>query len=1287
MRMDSLERWMARAQETELSTGTAVAADDVGAITQLKNLRLQTVLVSGGRPTAAIVAPSGKYDQAVAIIQQAIRKSGGALLPVVTDSEDADVLLADQSIIALGNMAASKFIYTLYRQWYTMLDLRWPGKNGYAIHSLHDPYATGHNVLLLGGSDDAGVLRAAQRFAETLETGSSTHGSLTVGWRLEVQLGEDVPSPPEPDEQAYAWADCWRLDDEGKEMGHGKGPLGYFGWNPMIVPAVLYYMTGQEKYLHEFLRRTLPDPDNIPAPVRKLFVERYYPSHYNLTRPVRISHHYASHRFALIWDLIEESPLISDEQRLKITDDIRRHHPLMHRYGLGHSRHGSYVALTVFAEARYFNKYYPSRQWQESLEKAHETFMWWTRHPTWGERDTIEWINSSMYPVATYFTLTDPTPWLESGLAQIMIETLPVIWSGKPFERSVECLSPNLGNMASWLLNDGRFAYMTSKMKYDPTLFRMGRSWWPSPELQDVAPTNLVGRVSVVPVAEPDAKARNVNFNHRQAYNLLSYRSGVGPEDGFLMMDGFNGGGRNPYHVSALIALRSGGRELLSGFGNQVHVLRDGLSAGHVAMAAQLKAHFAGEGMAYIQSVVPEASFSAWKRQVLWIDDQLTLVADTITAEEAGDYEVCCQWEPSEVLHPNSAEPRRAQSDGDRPITLVADRPVRIERSPGPLQGAYAHAKELTDDLLLSQTRRVTLEKGGQASLVNAVYADDAPGRFSYHLDPVSDQVTLVSGKMLGIWVTAPCEVGELAIDAESVFLSDQRLFVHNGRCLRLGQTALVYCDVPVTLVWNLSQFVLTVQAPGAVSLSLRLLSSAAPEIEGRPARVRQDESLTTIDLPAGEHRLTGMAPGFIASLSSALNRLQPQRLDAAAQQLARSTVNWRPAWQTSIGADVRLMEVADDAGEAWIASDAPALHRVGFNGAVRWRHDLPCPAEAMALSPNLIVAGGHDNQLRAFDAQGQWLWTVESQVWPNFLTGDRWDAAWFTDPKQITGIRSLLIGDLLGRGSPQVLVGRPTTVEAWTPDGKLINRSPVRWGEMSRLALVQHEQGRRLLLGSFYNLQDMLRLVDENLQADDLKAQLQSYMLPVPPGVTEMMANLQRGIAELRAVDINGDGQQEVIVARSGHWNDVRAYNADGSRCLWLYSFGPAAPRSVQEIKGRFVRSLSIAPENNQTPITIAVGLANGWTHCVSADGRRLWSHRSPTMVTTVAHVGGSVTEDWGVAVGRDDGSLVLLDARGEVMRTAQLDGSIRVLAAVQKPQPLLLAASSRGQLAAFAP
>jgi len=121
---------------------------------RLKDLHLTTELVAGGQPRINIVKPaSGIYDEQAQLIHDAIRQATAVAVPIINDDAPAAALPLTSNLICLGNRSTNATIAGLYAQFYTLLDLKYPGPGGYEVRTLHDPFGNGYNVIFAGGSD------------------------------------------------------------------------------------------------------------------------------------------------------------------------------------------------------------------------------------------------------------------------------------------------------------------------------------------------------------------------------------------------------------------------------------------------------------------------------------------------------------------------------------------------------------------------------------------------------------------------------------------------------------------------------------------------------------------------------------------------------------------------------------------------------------------------------------------------------------------------------------------------------------------------------------------------------------------------------------------------------------------------------------------------------------------------------------------------------------------------------------------------------------------------------
>ncbi|MCK5802212.1 MAG: hypothetical protein KAI66_05240, partial [Lentisphaeria bacterium] len=201
--------------------------------TQLKDLCLQTRLVTDGKPNAAIVVPAtGRYTTQATRIAACLRTLTGVDLPIVTDDAPEAAVPVQQHLILLGNRSTNRTIEELYNQHYTLLDLRYPGPGGHLVRTLHNPFGNQCNVIFVGGSDDAGVAAATEVFEDQLQDIGAATGQCVVGRLAEIQLATGITVPTDVRELRI-----W-------EASKGYRDTGYFGWNSISKHMAAYYMTG-----------------------------------------------------------------------------------------------------------------------------------------------------------------------------------------------------------------------------------------------------------------------------------------------------------------------------------------------------------------------------------------------------------------------------------------------------------------------------------------------------------------------------------------------------------------------------------------------------------------------------------------------------------------------------------------------------------------------------------------------------------------------------------------------------------------------------------------------------------------------------------------------------------------------------------------------------------------------------------------------------------------------------------------------------------------------------------
>ena len=625
---------------------------------ELADLHLETRLVHEGQPSAKIIAPaSGEYREDAEAIATAVREICGVDLPIATDaSPDAAVPLVGD-LICLGNRSSNATIEELYNRHYCLLDLRYPGAGGYVVRSLHNPFGNGFNVLFIGGSDAAGVSSGAQQFIRRLRQADAAAGELAVDWVADIRMGDGVIVPDDPRDFEALVRNGNVTNMRTSRMYHTwdasdtYGGIGAFGWNSISKRMAMYYMTGDERHAREVVRFIFPDEQTLQE-MQEIDGERFELGQNAITA----LSHYNSHGMVLYWDLIEESPAFTDEERLRISNafaeqvDVRREESV---YGLTAppayvgDRHGEYSALTLYCLARYFQTHYPSPMWEQCIRSATFAFAPFAEH-TWlgASNDHLWWYNTMTEPLINWMLLTGDRTFFERGTIQQRLRAEEALISGRVPDWALDCSSLSYLHKLAYLTGDGRWLEYRDRTAQDVSGFRLGQSFWPEPELQPALPEDLVGEWNINWMPEPMWHWRESGLPLEDSFLFGSFRSSADAEGDFILLDGFNGAGRNPYHTFPVLELRLDGYTILKGYRNEVLTRTNGLTEPQIAMDGALRrTDLLGE-TAIAVGEVPNAPYCNWRRTLLQRTGQYALFVDDLSMRATtADLEVLTRWE------------------------------------------------------------------------------------------------------------------------------------------------------------------------------------------------------------------------------------------------------------------------------------------------------------------------------------------------------------------------------------------------------------------------------------------------------------------------------------------------------------------------------------------------------------------------------------------------------------------------------------------------------------------
>lgn len=918
-------------------------------IDQLKDLHIRTALAVEGEPACVVVVPAGeRYAGPRRELTDAVREMSGVDLPVVIADPDAapEELLTSTNVITFGNMSTNPFIFRMYCRWLCLLDLKWPGSGGHAVLSSHNPCGTGHNVVFLGGSDDGGVAEATGRFVEILREAADGR-ALSVGWLHEVQPG-DVPEPPAVGEEPAYWTTA---------PGGGQ-----FGFNSISTSACLYYMTGREEYLEQFKRLAFSQPGDVPEEL----VEDY--AYWTPGNPLVETYHYYSHLVPYIWDMIEESPLLTDEERVHVTNKLieqQDHYDSHDNFGAPNgSRHEIYQMMNIYSGSLYLAKYYPDRRWEQRLANIREAFAAWYESPTWGELDNVGWIPTGIEAVINFFLLDGSwEQFAQAGGVETMVRPLKILWDGTPGEQTINASqAQSLMYKAAYILDDPTWVWLARQAGYDNTRFLVGQSWWPDEDLAPRPPTELVDTVATYPLAASYWRDMGRPFPQEQGYQFAVYRDSLDAEGDFLVLDGTWLCPRLAFHVASPTDVRIDGQNLVTGCPLTV-IRREGMvESGRLPAAAALRESLVGDGLAFMSSVVPHAWFSHWSRDLLHITGRHTLVIDRVTAREPGGIEVESTWKLT------GDDARIVEG---APDALVSTSAARL---------ACSGVTELVLDG--TQVREVVAREGAAAKPLVLVTALTPPGgpprtlrRVTANAYVLGDEAVIAVGALGG---------DEVEIDADLAYISVERVFAAGATRMRLGEVT-VRADGPVTCEWQPAAARLLAWAEEGVELQVTGVSASELTVGDDPATA-QGDGPARVTLPAGRTAIEGLAGdvGAAARLIAALSERPSVAAETRAQAGGESAAAWEPVWRAeAAGAGSAAVVEVDVDGRTWVGGGSePVIEGMTVEAWVKPGR----PAENQALVSRWGTHGERSFMLLLADRRAA-VWVSPDGGWAETVT------------------------------------------------------------------------------------------------------------------------------------------------------------------------------------------------------------------------------------------------------------------------------------------------------------
>ena len=162
---------------------------------------------------------------------------------------------------------------------------------------------------------------------------------------------------------------------------------------------------------------------------------------------------------------------------------------------------------------------------------------------------------------------------------------------------------------------------------------------------------------------------------------------------------------------------------------------------------------------------------------------------------------------------------------------------------------------------------------------------------------------------------------------------------------------------------------------------------------------------------------------------------------------------------------------------------------------------------------------------------------------------------------------------------------------------------------------------------------------------------------------------------------DINADGTMEFVSAENGVWNRVTVWSGQGA-ALYNAQFGPGIGKGP----GANLSDMDVADLDGDGNKEIIVGTTKGLVVALSNECVKVWSQRiasPPALLRSVPAPDGTGSQ---VLIGCADGTVAVLDGKGDLVRLGEVTGRPTHIEQLDMPDGILtILATDKGYLHAF--
>lgn len=795
-----------------------------------------------------IVVPDEQLWKELAIDLQAIIKQRTGKSPEVR-FPDPELFVNGWSgnTIILGNLGNNKQMARLYGLRLSYADAIYPGKGGYQLLTLIDPFGIGGNTILVSSSDIAGAKLAIDRFKTILQPVKDTQ----IPWLFESKLPQETISYFRPNI---------------KSADEILAKLKPITNSELAVDALLNVLTGIKLYGEYFQLTANPEYGEVYEDLLKGFAQfvNRHPSEAIYQLNERKNMWIQGEKIFQNWSVLEASSKFSDSDRTQILSALylvcKANYMDNYLVKAPESgprwNHEIFPALSLVGSCQYFEKYYPLPEIVQWKQRGERIFS--------GNTSYISLDEGSDYlahlPVANidYAMLSGDLKFINQSLRpsadlhSMMIDNLGTLSGGGdtyPFGMSSAYSwgHSQLLNAATWYYNDPVYNFLLERTRTGPytgqkmpdLIYPIHRyianlkitgqpdgNLYPKVQAQEIEMgvyDDLLNQLdNNVPEfqKDPDHEDKNsktqnrINVNQKDSFHKLTFRSGFGLNDNYLILDGFSAGKHGHQDGNAILNYSSKGRLFLNDrdyiqntpeYHSGLVIVKDG-KQGKKPPLVKLDWVADLDGTRISSSSVPAYNGADWERTIVSPEGKFFIIYDDLKFNEPGSFLLKNHWqslgnpkiEKKRFLVEQKGISMQLQSLGHADLRLkdIYGHFIKYWKTVYP----YPYADHET--VLTEVINEKEYMKGDQAGFINVLSSHSSDAELVQSSKIGKNAIEIIAGNQKWIAVKDKINTTEFFSDGKFHLIGDNEFIIAFVSSIKIGDQNLNFKE-PVFFKWD----------------------------------------------------------------------------------------------------------------------------------------------------------------------------------------------------------------------------------------------------------------------------------------------------------------------------------------------------------------------------------------------------------------------------------------------------------------------------------------------------